>query len=121
LTIVKGDAGGISFRFDTDYTKGNFYVFSIRQDGQYALDLYKNYVPVTPLRSGSSSAINTGLSQSNLLAVVATGSTMDLYVNHQRIDGVSDSNYSQGEIGVFAIDLTGPTEVVFRDAKVWSP
>jgi eukaryotic-like serine/threonine-protein kinase len=120
LTIIKGDAGGMSFRFDTDYTKGDFYVFGIRQNGQYALDLYKNYLLVTTLRSGSSSAINTGLSRSNLLAVVANGSTIDLYVNHQRIDGVSDSNYSRGEIGVFAIDLTGPTEVAFSNAKVWT-
>src|SRR6266704_5543585 len=72
------------------------------------------------LRSGSSPAINTGLNQTNLVAVVASGSTIDLHVNNQKIDSYSDSTYSQGLIGVAAADVNNPTEVVFSDAKVWT-
>ena len=122
MTIVKGDGGGISFRFDT--TKGNSYIFFIDQNGDYQLGNFNNCnsnnCKYSTLVSSWSAAINAGLNQPNLLAVVASGRTIDLYVNHQKIDSVHDSSYSQGQIGVSAIDLKSPTEVVFRDAKVWT-
>ncbi len=117
MTIVNGDAGGIGFRSDT--TKGNGYLFIISQDGRYGLYLFANSSSVL-LRGGSNTAINTGLNQSNLVAVVANGSTIDLYVNNQKIDGVTDNTYSQGQFGVGALDLNSPTEVVFSNAKVWT-
>jgi len=55
-----------------------------------------------------------------VVAVVASGSTIDLYVNNQKIDSYSDSSYSQGLIGVFASGVNGPTEVMFNNAKVWT-
>ena len=121
MTIVKGDGGDILFRDDA---KGNGYYFFIGQDGTYGFGIYNNCngnnCKLSALRNGSSPAINTGLIQTNLVAVIAKGSTIDLYVNHQKIDSVSDSSYSQGQIGVAASDVNSPTEVVFRDAKVWT-
>jgi serine/threonine protein kinase len=122
VTIVKGDGGG-DIIFRDDETKGNGYYFFIGQNGSYELGTYNNCkvnCTLKPLRNGSSAAINTGLNQSNLLAVVASGRTIDLYVNHQKIDSYSDSSYSQGQIGVVAFDVNSPTEVVFSDAKVWT-
>jgi eukaryotic-like serine/threonine-protein kinase len=122
MTIVKGDEGGILFRLDGN---GNSYLFSIDQNGSYLLWFYfncPNSCNLSGLRSGSSPFINTGLNKPNLVAVVAKGSTIDLYVNNHKIDDVSDSTYSQGQFGVFATDVNGPpSEVVFRDAKVWTP
>ena len=63
--------------------------------------------------------INTGLNQSNLIAAVASGSTIDLYVNLHHIDSVSDSTYTSGQIGVVAFSTGDPTEVAFNNAKVW--
>jgi len=120
MTIVKGDGGDIIFRDDT---RGNGYYFYIGQDGKYEFGTYNcngNNCQLNVLRNGSSPAINTGLNQSNLVAVVASGSTIDLYVNHQKIASVSDSSYSQGQIGVVASDVNSPTEVVFSNAKVWT-
>src|SRR6266704_1041633 len=120
MTIVKGDGGDILFRDDT---KGNGYYFFIGQDGKYESGTYNcngNNCKFNALRSGSSPAINTGLNQTNLVAVVASGSTIDLHVNNQKIDSYSDSTYSQGLIGVAAADVNNPTEVVFSDAKVWT-
>ncbi len=94
-----------------------FYHFAVCQDGMYAL--YDSY-DITLIQPNSSSAIHTGLNQSNLIAVVANGSTLDLYVNNQKIDSVSDSAHSQGQIGVAATDVNNPTEVVFSNAKVWT-
>src|SRR6266700_2751738 len=122
MTIVKGDGGG-DIIFRDDETKGNGYYFFIGQNGSYELGTYNNCkvnCTLKPLRNGSSAAINTGLNQSNLVAVVASGSTIDLYVNHHKIDSYSDSSYSQGQIGVVAFDVNSPTEVVFSNAKVWT-
>jgi eukaryotic-like serine/threonine-protein kinase len=125
MTIVKGDGGGIIFREDD--AKGNGYYFAIgQQSGAWGYKLWRfdncngNTCKVSELRSNSSPAINTGLNQSNLLAVVASGSTIDLYVNQQKIDSVSDNSYGSGQIGVGATYLTSPTEVVFSNAKVWT-
>src|SRR6266568_5232548 len=123
MTIVKGDGGDIIIRDDT---KGDGYYFFIGQDGTYEFGIYNcpdnncTSRPLLPLRSPSGTAINTGLNQSNLVAVVAKGSTIELYVNNHHIDSVSDSSYSRGQIGVGAYDGNSPTEVVFRDAKVWT-
>jgi hypothetical protein len=50
----------------------------------------------------SSSAIHTGLNQPNTIAVLANGITLNLYVHQQKIDSVSDSTYSHGQVGVVA-------------------
>ena len=118
MTITQGHAGGIVFR--ADETKGTYYLFSIGSDGSYALDIYNNNNYVSTLKSGPSSTINTGLNQSILVAVVANGSNIDLYVNNTNIDSVSDGTYSQGEIGVAALSFGNPTEAVFSNAKVWT-
>jgi eukaryotic-like serine/threonine-protein kinase len=123
VTLVKGDIGGIIFR--SDNTKGNSYFFGIDRNGDYVLrtinNCPSNNCNVSELHRGSSTVIKTGLNQSNLVAVVASGSTIDLYVNQQKIDSVSDSTYSQGQIGVATFDEHGSsTEVAFRDAKVWT-
>lgn len=120
MTIVKGVGGGIFFRDDGN---GNGYYFFIGQDGTYQLGTYNNCPACksfSVLHSDSSPAINTGLNQSNLVAVVASGSTIDLYVNNQKIYSSSDSSHSQGRIGVFASGANSPTEVMFNNAKVWT-
>jgi eukaryotic-like serine/threonine-protein kinase len=120
MTIVKGFAGGIIFRDDD--TRGNFYLFGIGQDGGYQLDSV-NAGNFQILRTrGSGTATNAGLNQSILLAIVAHGSTIEVYVNNKKIESVNDSSYTQGQIGVFESDQNGngTTEVVFSNAKVWT-
>lgn len=116
MRIIQGDCGGLIFRFQ-QINNGIFYYFEVCQNGTYTL--WKSY-SAKLIDNASSAVIHTGLNQSNLIAVVANGSTLDLYVNNQRIDSVSDSTSSQGEIGVEASYQTGPTEVVFSNAKVWT-
>jgi eukaryotic-like serine/threonine-protein kinase len=118
LTILQGDCGGIIFRGND--TNGTGYLFWVCQDGTYAFYLDTSSTQSTLSTSSSSSVINTGLGQSNVIAVVANGSTLDLYVNQQKIDSVSDSTYNHGQIGVDATSLGTATEVVFRNARVWT-
>ena len=110
MVIVKGDAGGIVFRWVSTHA----YSFYISQEGSYEL-----LIDFTRIKYGSSSAIKLGLNQSNLIAVSAQGNTIDLFVNRQYITSMNDSTYSEGIIGIGAHAISNPTEVEFHNAKVW--
>jgi hypothetical protein len=120
LTIVKGDLGGLLFRYNS--SNQETYAFIIDALGAYALylftssGLYNGQV----LRSGPSLEINAGLSKPNLLTIVARGSDIYMYANKHFIAKVSDSTYSSGEIGVIAASFSSPTDVAFNNAKVWN-
>jgi serine/threonine protein kinase len=124
MKIIKGYAGGVIFRADT--SNKTFYVFVVGQDGTYQLFLCAASRCNNDILSSSSPAIKLGLNQTDLIAVIAQGSTIGLYVNHQLIDNVDDNTYSTGQIGVIAFPVgesygpTGPTEVVYSNAKVWT-
>jgi serine/threonine protein kinase len=121
MKIIKGDAGGVIFRA---YTSNNdFYLFVVGQDNTYQLYLCAANGCKNNIRSSVSPAIQPGLNQTNLIAVIAQGSTIGLYVNHQLLDNVDDNTYSSGQIGVIAYPWGGngdPTEVVYSNAKVWT-
>jgi hypothetical protein len=117
MRIVQGDCGAIIFRADS--ATNNFYGFRICQDGHYSFVGRIGSHSATIIYQ-TTSAIHKGLNQINTLAVVAHRNMFDLYVNYQKVDSVSDSTYSQGEIGVLAANQSGNgTEVVFSDAHVW--
>jgi hypothetical protein len=116
MKILKGDGGGILLRS----TSSASYYFRISQNGNYALlacaaeGASCNRI----LTSSFSSAINSGQNQSNLIAVAATGNLIELYVNNERIDHVNDNSSLHGQIGVIAEPAS---EVVFSNARVWTP
>lgn len=119
MNIIKGDCGGIIFRGDS--VNGKFYFFDVCQDGSYNLYMYPDFSGTTSkvLAGGSSAAIKTGLNQPQAIAVVAQGSTLTLYINKQEVKSVTDTTFSQGQIGFVADSSNDPTEVVFSNAKVW--
>ena len=122
MTIIKGDLAGIGFRLDN--THNTSYAFYVGQDGTYELYRAQGTTILQILvQPASSSAVHQGLGQTNVIAVVAKGSTITLYVNRQQIASVTDSTYSHGQIGLVAAAYsTGghPTEVVYSNAKVWT-
>src|SRR5213082_609665 len=74
---------GCGIMFRANPALGSFYDFLIGQDGSYALYRYdSDGSPAKTLSKLSSSAIHTGLNQVNVIAVVASGGTLHLYVNH---------------------------------------
>jgi hypothetical protein len=121
MTLVSGHNGGLMFRADS--SKSAAYRFNISTDGTYYLDTFSQdnngKVNEKILLSGSTSVINTGNNQSNLLAVVARGKDLYLYVNKQYVDSINDSTYQSGQIGMFTNSDTGGAEGVFRNAQVW--
>ena len=110
--------GGIIFRTRLD--NGTLFAFFIAPDGSYELYRFdsENASP-KELISGSSPAIVLGVNHSNLVAVVANRGIIYLYVNHQKITTINDSTLTTGSIGVVALVLNTPAEIVFSDAKVW--
>ncbi len=122
MTIVSGQAGGIVFRANP--ANSTFYYFRVGQDGSYDLWTYVDkYIDhahhLTSGTSGSSTAIHTGYNQSNLVAVVAQGSSLALYVNQQLVTSVSDNSYSHGQIGIVAYNQGSLAQVVYSNARVW--
>jgi hypothetical protein len=117
MTLVQGDEGGITFRGN----QSNFYLFAISGDGSYHLDLVNDNsgisLPMT-LRQSSSTYIK-GAGSPNVIAVVAVGNTISLYVNNNLLAKVTDSTYSSGQIGLASSENSNATDAVFSNARVW--
>lgn len=118
MTFIQGNYGGVLFRS----VGQRHYVFRIGRDGSYVLQVYGDDTGRNTrlLVQGHSAAIDTSLNQANLIAVVARGGNIDLYVNQQYLTSVQDGSYSQGQIGLEAEDHGVPAEVMFRNAKVYT-
>lgn len=125
--IISGDTGGIVFRVERSNppadTQDALYAFFIGQDSSYYFGTFQGTssgAQYHSLMNGSSAAINQGTYQTNMIAVVAQGNSITLYVNYQKIVNLTDSTFSYGKIGLAASNLTHSTEVVFSNAKVWT-
>lgn len=115
--IQTGDEAGIVFRFNQ--TLSRFYAFHISVDGAYSLDIDNSNGFISSLSSGQSTAMKGGHNQTNLLAVLARGTSITIFVNQQYITSVTDSTYTQGAVGVMAQDDSSPTNVSFTNARLW--
>jgi hypothetical protein len=119
MTIIQGDCGGIAFRYNIHTI--NLYYFAVCQYGGYGLYVYQNTTIKEIIDGNSASFIYTGLKQTNLVAVVARGSTITLYINRNPIASISDSTSMVGQLGVVAASVvSSETEVVYSNAKVWA-
>lgn len=116
MNMAQGDVGGITFRGDDANTK--FYSFIFSQTGEYVLFLYTQS-GVKPQTLQDSTATNFKSHQANDLGVVVRGNQISLYVNEQKLITITDSTFSSGQIGTIVYDLSGPSEAVFTNAKVW--
>ncbi len=124
MTVLKGFGGGIIFRYDRN--SSNYYYFLVGTDGSYNLFVRSSNPPDQSIASGFSPAIQTGVNQTNFVAVVAQYSTLIFFINRQFVTSVNDSTYTDGTIGIFAYDsgnprneANPPVEVVFSNVEVW--
>jgi serine/threonine protein kinase len=118
MIIVEGDCGGIVLRENSDGTQ--MYFFDVCADGTYALYRYgANSSSSTLTAHSTNKAINLW-GQVNVLAVVANGNNLDLYVNRQELESVSDNSLSMGNIGFAADDNDIATTVAFQDVMIWA-
>ncbi len=116
-TLFTGAEIGIVFRQTPGY---RFYYFYIRRDGSYGL-LWSAGTQSHRLADGLSSAIQIEVGQPNVLAVVANGMSIDLYVNQRHLTQVNDATYQAGRIGIAAATDAGiPNEAAFRNVMLWT-
>ncbi|HYL44979.1 MAG TPA: hypothetical protein VEU97_16470 [Ktedonobacteraceae bacterium] len=116
LTIINGFDGGISFR-SYDETTPSF-SFTITTTGYYALsaDLDNRL-----LAFGRSAAIHTGLNQANLIAVMAQGEQVSLFINKQFVTSPADVGDGSGQLGMTADNMASTNiDVAYSNAQVWS-
>jgi len=122
MTIEQGEFGGIVFRSE-DSIDDHFYLFRIHTDGSYWLYRFidRNIDHAILLQHSSTQAFHTGSGKSNLIAVVAQGSSLTLYVNRQQVCELQDAGYTHGQIGVLAGSLQqAPSQALYEQAKVWT-
>jgi hypothetical protein len=121
MTIVKGDFGGIFFRYQLGANTSSlprYYDFLVGSDATFQLIIPGE--DDTFLAKGSSAFINKGPNVQNTLAVVASGSHIDLYVNKHIVAIVNDTSFSQGQIGITALGVNNKTDVTFTNQKIWN-
>jgi hypothetical protein len=112
MIILKGYCGGLTFRANG----GNAYLFEVCEDGIFSLINYpeSNYI----LAPQSSPAINAGVNQPNLIAVVAYHDLFYFYANRQLIAHTQNNVYKDGRIGVD--NVSRYSDVAYSDLKVWT-
>ena len=113
---------GMVFRLDDD--ADNFYLFKISSDGFVWIGkmvgggLEEN----TPLVQDwwfESSAVKTGLNETNILRVRAESGNMIFFVNDQEVGRVTDNSFRSGDIGVMAETLgLGGVQIHFDNFTV---
>lgn len=122
MTTLSGDGGGLIFRArsinSSSYTS---YRFRVSPDGTYDLCVSCGTDLTHILASGRSSSIKMGLGQTNMLTIIAQGGTIYLYVNGHFLEPLISNNVSgYGKIGLFAVDFSQASSVMFRHMKVWN-
>ena len=118
ITIVSGDCGGVVFRSDNQ--NQNLYLFEVCQNGTFSLATYNGTSGQYLINHQSNTAINKGLGQTNLIAVVANGSTINLYANNVLLGSQNDTKFSSGQIGLYADNYaSATTDAQFANARVW--
>jgi hypothetical protein len=117
--LNKGDAIGITFRGNAD--KNQFYRVSIYTDGSYAIYLYVDSTGTNSRKLTNGNITPTpDLTNTNVISVVASGSTFTFYFNKTKVTSFTDPTYSHGQIGVAATDLSSAADAVFTNLNVWA-
>ncbi|GAC1649685.1 MAG: hypothetical protein NVS4B12_18940 [Ktedonobacteraceae bacterium] len=124
MRIDHGDSAGVEFRAN-GVNDGNFYYLRVNTNGDYALNESKNYVYNNVTLSTGTLASNffrRGPRQVNVVAFVVKQGNFTLYINYHLITTAIQtvSTFTQGAIGIIAVEHTSPTDAFFSKAKVWT-
>ncbi len=119
IVLEQGLCGGIVFRGNSK--TNNFDRFVICSNAWYDFRQCNGGYCDVVLANGLFSAINTKAGATNMLAVVASGAAITLYVNGKQIVTASDSGFSEGQIGLVTSGYNGTrTVATFRNVEVWT-
>ncbi len=124
MTFIQGslsNEGGVNFR-GVGAEGDASYQFGVNADGRYYLAWCATSDCSHVLASGVAANFNQGLHKTNLLGIVAQGSSLAIYLNNRLLQKVTDSHFAQGSIALTSgpnNDHT-PNEVVYQDFQEWS-
>ncbi|MBW6466051.1 MAG: hypothetical protein K0B06_06070 [Brevefilum sp.] len=107
------DHFGLMFRVPADSQAGRGYLFGITCDGRYGLRRWDGRTMHFLVNLTANDAIKEGSNVVNKLGVMARDSNLALYINGQKVNEVTDSNYLDGKFGFFV----GGTNV--ENLSVW--
>lgn len=107
---------GTVFRHDT----GNYYLFSIRDDGFFNLNLWYDFTWRAVIDWTGTLAIRPG--EVNQLAVLAKGTHFTLSINGTTVAEVEDEQLAEGEMGLSVVFITpGNAVFTFAGFEIYTP
>ena len=112
---------GITFRSDGTWQNGyRFVIAELSDTGYYSVIKHVDGSRTILADWTMSSAINPGYDVWNTLKVVCNGPALRFYINGTLVESLDDSEFSSGQVGVMAWDLSdGDNTIVhFDDAEL---
>ena len=116
MKIVTGDCGGMVFR--SEKSKYKFYRVDICSDGDMRVFLQGDS-SLNPLFYKNITDIKRDPKKTHVVAIVAQGRTLLLYIDQKSIGQIPDTTYSNGQIGLAAYERSNPTEVAYMNVRIW--
>jgi hypothetical protein len=95
------DHFGFIFRVPADSQAGKGYLFAITCDGRYSLRRWDGTTMHSLVALTAHTSIQQGADVVNVIGVMARGANLALYINGQKVNEVTDSNYLEGRFGIF--------------------
>jgi eukaryotic-like serine/threonine-protein kinase len=121
MTIIQGDCGNVNI--DIVPSSDVYYYIEICSYGRCRLIKYLDNTgkkTVHLVERDYNAAIKQGLNQTNLLAISVKKDILRVFVNGQQIVMAQDGDGTMGSIGLSAVDFKNATEVVYKQARVWT-
>lgn len=119
MNIMSGDAGGLIVR--ANQATDRSYIFVVGQDSSYSLYYYagNDQKAAQPLTDGYSDLIKTGYNHINTLGVLASGASLDFYINRKYVTSIDNATMTVGQVGLLANNYKSSTKVIYAHAKIW--
>ncbi len=121
MKVIQGDTLGVIFRQNQQAGTGYIFVLDtqtgalalVKIDGANTDPQYLLFI------TDESTIMKMGRNQTNVLAVVAIGGKLGLYLNGYMAAQITDTTYTTGQIGIYASNKQGAADVVASDAIAW--
>jgi hypothetical protein len=96
------------------------YLFAVTCDGQYALRSWNGETFDHLIGLTASELIAVGSNQTHRLGIRAEGTTIELFINGEKLTGITDDTHESGIFGVFIGSGTTPgVEAVIEEIAIW--
>lgn len=114
------DHYGIIFRVPDVVAANQGYLYGITCDGSYYLRKWDGTTLTDLVKPTANKAVIVGQNQINRLGVLASGSTLTLYVNGVKLNQVTDSTYTKGAFGLFVGSrTTTQLNMIVTNIRYW--